>query len=81
MMFLIATALTLIHSFYAQECCRDRHCHPVACNEIKPNGDGWMWGDVQFTRAQLHKSPDGGCHVCIELNEPIGICIYLPPET
>jgi hypothetical protein len=82
-------ALLLAHSFYDQDCCHDRHCHPVPCEEIESMSWGWIWhplghAAVGFNRGTYKPSPDGECHVCVAnlsdtpaLN---GICIYLPPR-
>lgn len=70
--------LFLAHMLYSIECCSERDCHPVPCNEIVDLGTGWQWRRTVFSRAMLHTSPDGGCHVCIFENWYEGICIYLP---
>jgi hypothetical protein len=71
------------HSFYSTQCCADKDCHPVACEEIQPIDDGWRWRGIKFDRVTLKVSPDGACHVCVSESAhstvvPFGLCIYLP---
>ena len=80
--------LLLAHSFYDQQCCENRHCHPVPCEEISDTTTGWVWHPlgqaINFDRGMLKISPDGNCHVCVShlTDTPVlhGICIYLPPR-
>lgn len=82
-------ALVFIHWLYDSQCCEQRHCHPVPCNEISATSWGWLWhshdGAVLFTRDSLKASPDGQCHVCVQDHTHTqtidGLCIYLPPQT
>jgi len=67
----------LIHWLYSMECCHDKDCRPVPCEQIVSVGDTWMWNGKQFTRAMLRESPDGECHICAA---PQPLCIYLPPR-
>jgi hypothetical protein len=77
--------LILAHSFYSSECCSNRDCRPVACEEITPILGGWVWQHrIVFESAKLRVSEDGRCHVCISESvhsspPPYGVCIYLPP--
>ena len=77
----VLLALLLAHSFYDPGCCDGRDCHPVACSEISPIGDGWVGRGITFSRTMLRASPDGNCHVCHFHDGWQAICIYLPPET
>jgi hypothetical protein len=38
------------HSWYSKECCHDKDCHPVACEEIEKIGNGWLWRDKATTQ-------------------------------
>ena len=73
------------HSWYPEECCHDKDCHPVACEEIEKISDGWQWRDKAtkqrhwFSHDRLHASHDDACHVCVSpLTTPSGICLYVP---
>jgi hypothetical protein len=78
---LLAAALTLVtgaasaHSWYPQECCHDKDCHPVPCVEIEKISDGWQWGDQTtkkrhwFPHDRLHASHNDTCHVCVSGRE------------
>jgi hypothetical protein len=67
----------LAHALYDPACCEDKHCHPVACEEISSTTNGWLWHGKLFARAMLRDSPDGNCHVCVAAAP---VCIYLPPR-
>ena len=70
------------HSWYPSDCCKDEHCHPAPCDEIKKDGTGFVWFDAEsrhkifFTRDQMKSSQDDGCHVCVQ--GWTGVCIFLP---
>jgi hypothetical protein len=89
----IAAAMLLIavvsaaegHSWYDKNCCHDKDCHPVPCEEIEKIRDGWFWRDAAtkqrhwFPHDRLKASHDDACHVCVSpLTRPSGICLYLP---
>jgi hypothetical protein len=76
---MIILATVLAHLFYSAECCSDKDCHPVPCDQVKDLGSGWEWNGKKFDHAQLRVSPDGYCHVCIATTAPR--CIYLPPSS
>lgn len=67
--------LLAIHLFYDQSCCGGKDCHPVPCEEITSLSDGWIWQGKTFHRIMFHESPDGQCHVCVDV---VPRCIYLP---
>ena len=74
----------LVHSWYSEECCHDRDCHPVPCSEISRDSNGdfiWKPGtrfadpseqrlptEVLFPKKRLKVSQDEACHVCISPN-------------
>jgi len=73
------------HSWYPEECCHDKDCHPVPCEEIEKLREGWLWRDAAtkqrhwFPNDRLKASHDEACHVCVSPGTtPSGICIYLP---
>jgi hypothetical protein len=73
------------HSWYPEECCHNKDCHPVPCEEIEKIGGGWQWRDKAtkqrhwFPYDRLHASHDDACHVCVSpLTAPSGICLYMP---
>ena len=86
--FLLALALLLAaspasgHSWYPSDCCADKDCHPAACDDIRKDGSGFAWFDLElhqwisFKREQMKPSQDDGCHVCVL--SWTGICIFLP---
>jgi hypothetical protein len=84
-MKILLIALTLVHSWYDENCCHDRDCHPVPCEEIEKMSDGWLWRDAAtkqrhwFPHDRLKASHDDACHVCVSpKTTPSGICLYLP---
>jgi hypothetical protein len=76
----LLAGLILIHSWYPNECCADKDCHPVPCDEISEGENGAMhWKNLIFEGSQIRTSPDGECHVCHLLHEGrpvIPICIF-----
>jgi hypothetical protein len=69
------------HPFdYPNECCADKDCHPVPCDEISEGENGAMrWKNLLFEGSQIRTSPDSECHVCHLLHEGrpvIPICIF-----
>jgi hypothetical protein len=51
--------------WYPNECCADKDCHPVPCDEISEGENGAMhWKNLIFEGSQIRTSPDGECHVC-----------------
>ena len=75
-----------VHEFYSQECCENKDCKPVACEEIISVDGGWMWRSIKFRFDMMKMAPDGNCHVCIATNAFHASangprCIYLPPRT
>ena len=86
----LLSVLILAHSFYAQDCCGGKDCHPVPCSEIRNVTDGWLWSHqnetILFARRLMRYSEDDDCHVCVSKPDwsgamPYGICIYLPSRT
>jgi hypothetical protein len=73
--------LASAHSFYDEECCHEKDCRAVKCDEIMSFGTnkGWSWRKAFLPADRLHLSPDDNCHVCISPSVSPGICIYLPP--
>jgi hypothetical protein len=65
---LTIAALMLAHSWYPQECCHDKDCHPIPCAEltVTSNGDAMWKGVLYFSPSMLRDSLDGQCHVCVE---------------
>jgi hypothetical protein len=76
----LLAGLILIHSWYPNECCADKDCHPVPCDEISGGENGAMhWKNLIFEGTQIRTSPDSECHVCHLLHEGrpvIPICIF-----
>jgi len=74
----------LVHSWYSDDCCHDRDCHPVPCSEISRDSNGdFIWKpetrfagpseqrlptEVLFPKKRLKVSQDEACHVCISPN-------------
>lgn len=80
------------HSWYDEECCDGKDCHPVDCDAISEEPDGFHWhygprrsDALLFTHSQLRPSRDGYCHVCHQMlfngNPSNPICIYLRQTT
>jgi hypothetical protein len=76
----LLAGLILVHSWYPNECCADKDCHPVPCDEISEDENGAMhWKYLIFDGSQIRTSPDHECHVChlLEEGRPVTpICIF-----
>jgi hypothetical protein len=61
---LLAAALMLVsgaataHSWYSEQCCHDKDCHPVRCQEIEKISDGWLWHDKATKRRHWFRTID-----------------------
>lgn len=77
---LFCTLSARAHSWYPSNCCAERHCHPVACEEITKTHDGYLWHGVHFHNMHHQWSPDGDCHVCLDQGpvDQIPYCIFTP---
>lgn len=81
MKIVLAAAVVLAHSWYPQECCQDRHCHPVPCDSIRPHALGLSWHGIVFTPPMIRNSPDKDCHVCVSTDGryTYPFCIFIHP--
>lgn len=78
--FLLVTSLiTPIHEWYSQSCCGRIHCHPVPCDQLVEDNDGWVYLPTHnhFYAAQVFPSQDRFCHVCIDVNQGRSLCAYV----
>lgn len=82
-MLLLGTAAALAHSWYDPQCCSERDCRPVPCDEISDQADGYHWDGLVFERSKAKPSQDKRCHVCILDRTTWGgegrgtLCIYI----
>jgi hypothetical protein len=54
------------HSWYPEECCHNKDCHPVPCEEIEKIGGGWQWRERNVNGfvpivAKAHQDMDASC--------------------
>jgi hypothetical protein len=81
----VLISILLIHGWYDPECCSNKDCHPVPCEQIRRDQhDNFLWhrgpnDDVFFVKSRMKMSQDDSCHVCVLENA--GLCIYLAPQT
>ncbi len=73
--------LTVAHEWYPPECCAEKDCRPVPCEEVRParSGiiDGWKYQDHFFKTAT--PSPDEQCHACfVDSPKADGLCLFMP---
>ena len=86
---LTIAAVMLAHSWYPQECCRDKDCRPVPCAELSYQDQDVVWRKhIYFSGRMIRESNDGNCHVCVEkggLNASIipylPLCVFVPKAT
>jgi hypothetical protein len=80
----LATAVLLAHSWYSPECCGEKDCRPVPCEQLVFH-DGFVWYDTdRLPPERVQDSPDGQCHICFS---PFRvwpnrlICVFAPKGT
>jgi hypothetical protein len=54
------------HSWYPEECCHDKDCHPIPYQEIEKISDGWQWCEGYVNEfvpivAKAHQDMDASC--------------------
>jgi len=81
----LLVGILLVHSWYPIECCTDKDCRPVPCEQIEKLGDGFVWLEHStkqkhyFPKNRLQPSQDDVCHVCVSPKTwPSGICLFVP---
>lgn len=79
MRILLLAAVLLAHEWYPMECCHDRDCAPVPCEEIHSRGDNWEYKGLTIAKDKSQMSPDGKCHICGIPHINI-LCIFLGGE-
>jgi hypothetical protein len=66
---LMVAALTVMpaHSWYSAQCCGERDCKPVPCEELVETPHGWKYLPTgnEFVNEQVRPSQDRFCHVCL----------------
>jgi hypothetical protein len=80
MKFILIAALLLVHEWYPQNCCSDKDCRPVPCEEIHSDGDKWEWHKLTIDKFKTQVSPDGKCHVCPLPYVGILLCVFMGGE-
>jgi hypothetical protein len=77
-MKLLICAATLAHLWYPPECCEQKDCHQVPCEQLTEHRDGRVeYHGIFFKGSMVRNSLDAMCHVC--LYEPRGIpyCVFV----
>ncbi len=70
----------LVHDWYPQTCCAEKHCHPVPCSELLEQADGsWVWQGYTFMNSLIAPSQDALCHVCTQ--GTLGLCAFVQMNT
>lgn len=74
----LVACLILIHSWYPAECCSDRDCRPVPCEQLVEHGDGSVeYRGLSFTGTMVRNSLDGQCHVCLDEHNARPYCVFI----
>ena len=80
---ILASFLFLAHdpSLYDGDCCNQYDCKPVACRELKEEGQKITYqhkkfGKKDFGGNQIRESKDKQCHVCVS-DMGTARCVYL----
>jgi hypothetical protein len=53
----------MAHDWYDADCCSNRDCEPVPCEEMAEGKEGVHWDGMVFTT--VRPSKDSKCHVCV----------------
>ncbi len=81
MLALLATAASA-HSWYDQQCCGERDCRPVPCEQlVEDNNGSWLYIPTgnRFDSLQVKPSQDRHCHVCISSGR--SLCVFIQTGT
>ena len=66
LIILLTPVNVLGHSWYPINCCSDKDCKPVECEDLLTTIDGGAKYDkYNFRKDQVYPSQDSKCHVCI----------------
>ena len=68
----------------AQQCCGERHCHPVPCGELIGAMNISTDGPDRIRVDALQTSPDGARHACVDPFKPKPdrlLCLFAPKNT
>lgn len=74
---LALSLVLLIHGWYPQSCCADTHCHPVPCDQLVEESNGWRYipDNRVFPFAVVYPSKDRNCHICT--NNSLPLCAFI----
>jgi len=75
---LVISTPAIAHSWYDEECCSDKDCKLINCNEITFDGYYHIYRRYKFGPLQIKSSQDKDCHACYNTNSNTGYCLYLP---
>jgi hypothetical protein len=69
----------MAHVWYPRACCGEQDCHPVPCDELVEDRDGWLYIATgnRFVREQVLPSQDRHCHVCLGLADKRSLCAFI----
>jgi hypothetical protein len=75
----LIAAVTLAHSWYPPECCKEKDCHPLPCSELSVMDNLIRWrGKVIGNRRFIRTSQDELCHICLTGPRQIPLCVFMP---
>jgi hypothetical protein len=72
----------LAHSWYPPDCCGDKDCQPVPCEQLAQLTDGGyldVRSQLTFGKPVVQPSRDGACHECVHNGAPL--CLFIQPPT
>ncbi len=69
---------------YPEICCSpetdSQLCHPVDCEEVGEDAEGYQWRNLKFDKNRVFASFDDQCHVCNSTdngNPAFGFCLLI----
>jgi hypothetical protein len=77
MILLTAVLWVLIHGWYPSDCCSDRDCRQINCDDLRRTELGYRYGNTTFDETVVRVSPDGDCHACFNARTTHGRCLFI----
>lgn len=70
------------HDWYDYDCCSEKDCHPIPCDQLAEKNHSVWYRGFEFFGTAVRPSKDTDCHVCItNENKPgeneVPHCVYI----
>ena len=72
--------MILAHNWYPANCCSDKDCIPIPCDQIIETVKGYSYKGLEFATSSVYPSLDQFCHACIN-NFGMPLCLFIQMNT